>query len=461
MSAGVFSGVTILSGESSISEGTPRRVIFLVEMNAFFISCETTRNPGLAGVPAAVAGDPAYRAGIILAANYEARACGVRTTMVVHEARRLCPQLVLVAPDHAFYGEKSAEVMALLSRYTPLVEPNSIDEAWLDMTGCEGLSGPPRTAAEAIMAGIREELGLWCSIGIAGNKYLAKMAADMKKPMGITELWPSDIPEKMWPLPAGELLGVGKKSAERLARFGIRTIGDLARTDVTLLGQWFGRAGPDMWRHAWGLDEDPVVPPRMDEMKSIGRSTTLPHDITDVEAASTVLLQLVDEVAAGVRRHGKLARVVHIALKHADFTTLTRQVSLPATGDTGAIYRTARELLAKNWAAEKPVRLIGVSVSGFEEEGQLSLFDLPVQPPRDGKTTPAADRDPDGEAERSQASALSVSRAGAKAESARSHALDKTIDSLRERFGDASVQRARVLGQEKPKRHGGPNHKTD
>ena len=119
------------------------------------------------------------------------------------------------------------------------------------------------------MSGIREELGLWCSIGIAGNKYLAKMAADMKKPMGITELWPSDISSKMWPLPAGELLGVGKKSAERLAKFGIRTIGELARTDATLLEKWFGRAGPDLWKHAWGLDEEPVVPPKPDEMKSI------------------------------------------------------------------------------------------------------------------------------------------------------------------------------------------------
>ena len=461
MSAGFFTGVMIMPAGSDFTETTPRRVIFLVDMNAFFISCETTRRSELAGVPAAVAGDPAYRAGIILAANYEARRCGVRTTMVIHEARRLCPNLVLVAPDHAFYEEKSAEVMALLSRYTPLVEPNSIDEAWLDMTGCEGLSGPPLVAAEAIMSGIREELGLWCSIGIAGNKYLAKMAADMKKPMGITELWPSDISSKMWPLPAGELLGVGKKSTERLAKFGIRTIGELARTDVTLLEKWFGRAGPDLWKHAWGLDEEPVVPPKLDEMKSIGRSTTLQQDITDVEAALTVLLQLVDEVAAGVRRHGKLARVVHISLKHADFTTMTRQASVPATADTTAIFRTAQELLVKNWTKGKPVRLIGISVSGFEEEGQLSLFDLPVAPPRVQQQIPVVFKDTDQESERSQASEVPGLISSTKMESARSHALDKTLDSLRERFGEASVQRARLLGQEKPKRHGGPNHKTD
>ena len=156
-----------------------QKVIFLVDMNAFFISCEMTRDHSLVGIPAAVAGDPQKRSGIILAANYEARSFGVKTAMVLHEALKLCPKIVLVPPDHHFYGEKSKEVMDLLSNYTPILEQNSIDEAWLDMTGCEGLFGKPVEAAKRIMNEIKDRLGLWCSIGIAENKFLAKMAAEM------------------------------------------------------------------------------------------------------------------------------------------------------------------------------------------------------------------------------------------------------------------------------------------
>ena len=162
------------------------KVIFLVDMNAFFISCEMTRNPSLAGKPSAVAGDPKKRTGIILAANYEARAYGVRTAMVVHEALKLCPGMMLVPPDHHFYGQKSEHVMDLLANYTPIVEQNSIDEAWLDMTGTEKLFGNPLDTAKRIMDEIKNKLGLWCSIGIAENKFLAKMASEMKKPLGIT-----------------------------------------------------------------------------------------------------------------------------------------------------------------------------------------------------------------------------------------------------------------------------------
>jgi len=212
-----------------------QKVIFLVDMNAFFISCEMTRNGSLIGTPAAVAGDPKKRSGIILAANYEARSSGVKTTMVLHEALKLCPKLILVSPDHHFYGQKSEEVMDLLSNYTPVLEQNSIDEAWLDMTGCEGLFGNPLKAAKAIMDEIEDRLGLWCSIGIAENKFLAKMAAEMKKPLGITELWEDDIPGKLWPLPVKEMYGVAAKTAEKLNRMGIKTIRDLAQFDANLI----------------------------------------------------------------------------------------------------------------------------------------------------------------------------------------------------------------------------------
>ncbi|MDA8124055.1 MAG: DNA polymerase IV [Deltaproteobacteria bacterium] len=352
--------------------------MFLVDMNAFFISCEMTRNKALVGVPAAVAGDPKKRTGIILAANYEARAFGVKTAMVLHEALRLCPKMRLVPPDHHFYGQKSEEVMALLANYTPALEQNSIDEAWLDMTGSEGLFGRPVAAATRIMNEIKDRLGLWCSIGIAPNKFLSKMAAEMKKPLGITELWEADLPTKLWPLPVKEMYGVGGKTAEKLHLIGIETIGDLARVDVNRLLRTFGKGGSEMHRHAQGIDDSPVLARLAGDMKSIGRSTTLPEDISDLEKAKRVLMELADDIGMTARSHGKKGHTVHITLKYSDFQVVTRQATIPATCTTKEIVQAGCRLLEQNWNPSHPVRLIGISLSGFQEEGaaeQLSLFD--------------------------------------------------------------------------------------
>ncbi|MEW6333100.1 MAG: DNA polymerase IV [Thermodesulfobacteriota bacterium] len=356
------------------------RVIFLVDMNAFFISCERTRNPSLEGVPAAVAGDPKRRTGIVLAANYEARSRGVRTTMVLHEALKRCPELILVPPDHRFYERKSEEVMDLLASYTPLMEQNSIDEAWLDMTGSEGLFGNPLVAAGRIMDDIRVSLGLWCSIGIAENKFLAKAAAEMKKPLGITELWQQDIPVKFWPLPVTEMHGIGVKTAEKLGRTGIGTIGELARSDRSLLVGTFGRPGEEMHLRANGIDPSPVIPRMADDMRSIGRSTTLPKDVSDMGEAKRILMELADEIGMAARRCGKKGRTVHITLKYADFRVVTRQEAVPATCATKEIYGAGCRLLERHWSRLRPVRLIGMSLSGFREAqaaDQLSLFDQP------------------------------------------------------------------------------------
>jgi DNA polymerase-4 len=354
------------------------KVIFLVDMNAFFISCEMTRNDSLVGIPAAVAGDPKKRTGIILAANYEARSYGVKTTMLLHEALRLCPKLVLVPPDHQFYGQKSEEVMDLLSNYTPILEQNSIDEAWLDMTGSEGLFGKPVDAAKRIMSEIKDRLGLWCSIGIAENKLLAKMAAEMKKPLGITELWRHDLPTKFWPLSVKEMYGIGGKTAEKLIRMGIQTIGELARSDINLIAKTFGKWGNEMYLHANGIDDSPVLARMADDMQSIGRSTTLPEDISDIEKAKLVLMELADSIGMTARRHNKKGRTVHITLKYSDFRVITRQASVPATCTTKEIYQSGCSLLEQNWNRFHPVRLIGISLSGFHEDCssvQLSLFD--------------------------------------------------------------------------------------
>jgi DNA polymerase IV len=355
-----------------------QKVIFLVDMNAFFITCEMTRNASLVGIPAAVAGDPKKRTGIILAANYEARAYGVKTTMVLHEALKLCPKLTTILPDHHFYGRKSAEVMDLLSNYTPALEQNSIDEAWLDMTGTEGLFGKPLDAAQRIMNEIKDRLGLWCSIGIAENKFLAKMAAEMKKPLGITELWQHDIPIKLWPLPVREMYGIGAKTAEKLNRMGIKTIGELAKTDVKTVIKALGKTGNEIYLRANGIDNSIVLARVDDNVKSIGREKTLSEDITDIGKAKMVLMELADDIGMTVRRQGKQGRTVHITLKYSDFHSVTRQTTIPVTSVTKEIYQAGCRLLEQNWNQFLPVRLIGISVSGFQEDissDQLSLFD--------------------------------------------------------------------------------------
>jgi len=392
------------------------RVIFLVDMNAFYITCETTRNPELAGRPAAVAGDPKRRSGIILAANYPARALGVRTAMVLRDALRLCPQLALVPPDHDFYEQKSAEVMSLLGGYSPLLEQNSIDEAWLDMSGCERLWGPPRLVAQQIMDRIKDELGLWCSIGIAPNKFLAKMASEMKKPLGITCLDYPDLPERYWPLPVRALSGVGASTADKLVGMGVRTIGDLARLDPAFLARRFGRQGQVLHDHAWGRDDAPVTPHEPDEAKSIGRSTTLSRDVTDRDEACRILMALTDDVAASMRRHQKRGTTVQITLKFHDFSVITRQARIQPTCATREIYTQACHLLDQHWDRTTPIRLIGVSVSGFRPDcaDQLTLFDLEGAAARPGGLE-------------------------------KQDKLDRAIDDVRSRFGSASVTYGKLI----------------
>ena len=363
-----------------------QKVIFLVDMNAFFVSCEMSRDTSLIGLPAAVAGDAKKRSGIILAANYEARSFGVKTTMLLHEALKLCPKLVLLPPDHDFYEKKSKDVMNLLSNYTPVIEQNSIDEAWLDMTGCEGLFGSPVEAAKRIMDDIYNTLGLWCSIGIAENKFLSKMASEMKKPLGITELWNNDIPAKLWPLPVKAMYGIGSKTAEKLNLLGIQTVGELAKFDKSSLFKILGATGNEIYMHSNGIDDSPVLAHEVDDVKSIGRSTTLPKDINNIETAKIVLMKLADDVGMSARKHSAEGSTVSITLKYSDFSIITRQISIPSTNSTKKIYQAGKNLLEQNWKDNRPVRLIGISLSGFHKDvssSQMSFFDQMINPKRE------------------------------------------------------------------------------
>ncbi len=392
-----------------------KRIIFLVDMNAFYISCEMARNPSLKGRPAAVAGDPKNRTGIILAANYDARKYKVRTTMLVHEAKRLCPQLLLVPPDHAFYDRKSSEVMDILSRYTPVIQQNSIDEAWLDLTGCESLFGEPRAIAEKIMKDILKELDLWCSIGISDNKFLAKMASEMKKPLGITEVWQKDVKTKIWPLPVREMYGIGKQTEKKLAGLSILTIGDLASCNPLLLSRAFGKYGAELKRLANGIDPTPVTEHPHHESKSVSRSTTLSRDITDIEYAKSVLIRLAEEVGSEARRYNYKGKTVSIVIKYGDFQAITRQRSMVSpTYLTREIYKTGISLLEENWNKSRPVRLLGIGLNNINDEApeQLSIFDI---------------------------------NEGIKDDNRKEEKLERAMDTIRNRFGSETVKRAKLL----------------
>ncbi|NCC78628.1 MAG: DNA polymerase IV [Clostridia bacterium] len=358
------------------------RVVFLVDMNAFFITCETRRNPELKGRPAAVAGDPNKRSGIILAANYEARALGIITTMTVNQAMKLCPVLLLVPPDHHYYEEMSEKVMRYLARFSPVIEQNSIDEAWIDMSGTDHLYGNPMNAAELIMEGLKEELQLWCSIGISSNKFLAKMASEMKKPLGITVLKEEAVPQKLWPLPVQAMYGVGAKTREALNKLKIFTIRDLALFDKNELISIFGKSGISMHEHANGIDNDPVIAHSKDDVKSIGKSVTLSRDISKIEDAKLILMKLADDVSIRARKKSKEGSTVQISLKYTDFRTITRQCTVPRTNLFKEIYRAGLDLLKEVWNEKKPIRLIGIALTGFDETEsgeQISLFDLDNQ----------------------------------------------------------------------------------
>jgi len=398
---------------------TSKRIIFLVDMNAFYISCETSRNPELKGKAAAVAGDPKNRSGIILAANYEARKFGVKTTMLIHEAKKLCPGIILVPPDHEFYKKKSREVMNILSEYSPVIQQNSIDEAWLDLTGCTSLFGEPVEIAKKIMDEIYDKLGLWCSIGISENKFLAKMASEFRKPMGITEVWVDDVKEKIWPLPIRQMYGIGKKTEEKLNSMGIYKIGDIANTNRNLLVKVFGKYGDELYRLANGIDPTPVSEQPQKYSKSISRSTTLPKDIVDIESAKIVLLKLAEEVGAEARSYGYKGRTVSITIKYGDFHTITRQKSIQPTYLTKDIYKTGVDILEENWNVRRPVRLLGIGISNFDEgyAEQLPLLGF-------AKEMGEHDRE-------------------------KEENLEKAIDKIRSKFGTDKIKRALIINDEK------------
>ncbi|ASK63264.1 DNA polymerase IV [Virgibacillus phasianinus] len=353
------------------------RVIFHIDMNCFYASVEMAYNPKLKGKPLAIAGNPEERKGIIVTSSYEARAKGVKTTMPLWEARKLCPNLIVMRPNFDRYRMASKEMFKMLADITPRVQPVSIDEGYMDISGCADLGSPP-DIAENLQQRIKTELDLPCSIGIAPNKFLAKMASDMKKPMGITVLRKRDLPEKLWPLPVGEMYGIGGKTAAKLNSVAINTIGELATTDVYQLKQVLGINGERLRNRANGIDTRAVDPDAVHEFKSIGSSQTLPNDTTSEAEIRKLMHALADNVERRLKRKNAAGRGVQLMIRYHDLKTITRSKKLKIYIESKEdILHVANDLLQKHWNLE-PIRLLGITVQDAEEKQhiahQLDLF---------------------------------------------------------------------------------------
>ncbi|QTD41755.1 DNA polymerase IV [Sporosarcina sp. Te-1] len=353
------------------SADTPQaKVILHLDMNSFFASVEQAHDPSLKGIPMAVAGNPKERRGILVTCSYEARALGIYTTMTVGEARRLCPDLVIVPPDREKYSVASQAVFAILRSYTELVEPVSIDEAYLDITDIGGLTHAV-SIAEQMQQRILRELDLPCSIGIAPNKFLAKTASDMKKPMGITVLRKREVPAILWPLPVIEMHGVGQSTEARLQAIGISTIGDLANVEEALIKSELGKNGLRLRNRANGIDSRPVDPDAAEERKSVGSSTTLPIDETEEQACLEVFKQLAQRVADRLERKQLAGTSISIQIRTADWRNQTRsRTVLNPLYTKEAIYKEAADLFTRNWNGD-PIRLLGITVAHVIPRSEL------------------------------------------------------------------------------------------
>ncbi len=414
------------------------RAILHVDMDAFFVSIELLRHPELRGKPVVVGGTG--RRGVVAAASYEARSYGIFSAMPSAQAQRLCPHAVFLAGDHDLYRDVSQRVMALFGEVTPLVEPLSLDEAFLDVTGVRRLSGTPLSIAKTLRKRIWDQESLTCSIGIAPNKFLAKLGSVEGKPKiskqgpvygpGVFVIAPGEELDYLHPLPVRALWGVGKATGKRLASLGIETVGDLANTPLDRLTTSLGNAsGTHLHNLAHGRDERPVETGR--GAKSISHEETFAHDISNPVDLDTELVRQCDAVAQRLRNQGLVARTTTLKVRFGDFETITRRVSAnQPLGSATEMLTMARSLLA-DVDTSAGVRLLGVGVSNLgEDQGQQLSLDLDSQ----------ADRDPE-----------------------RQVRTNELIDDVRGRFGDSAIglATATVEGELRVKRRGtqqwGPN----
>jgi DNA polymerase-4 len=387
-------------------------MILHCDMDAFYASVEERDRPELVGHPVIVGGSPEKR-GVVSAANYIARRYGIHSAMPAATAHRLCPHGIFLPPRITFYAEVSRQIREIFERFTPLVEPLSLDEAFLDVTGSEHLFGPTAEIGRRIKQAVREDIRLVVSVGVAPNKFLAKIASDLKKPDGFVVVEPGQVQEFLDPLPVERLWGVGRQGSKVFQRLGIRTIGQLRQWPMETLKSRFGSHGEHLWNLAHGIDDRPVVPER--EAKSISHETTFEEDIEDLEVLRAWLLDLAEQVGWRLRRHGLRGRTVHLKVRFADFSTITRSQTLPEPTDiTHELWQAADEMLCQRLpAGHLPVRLLGIGVGGLDETGLVQglLFDQEQRQKQAG--------------------------------------LDAVADQIRERFGSPALFRAASLGNQR------------
>ena len=359
-----------------------KRVIFHVDVNSAYLSWEAPYrlhhlggHTDLRDQISAVGGDAALRHGIILAKSIPAKRYGIRTGETIVEARRKCPDLILVPPNYGLYEKCSAAFMDILRQYSPDVEQYSVDEAFVDMSGTEGQWGGVQSAAERIKAQIRDTLGFTVNIGISENKLLAKMASDFRKPDQIHTLWKEEIPEKMWGLPVGDLFFSGRATADKLFRLGIRTVGELAHADPALLRLHLKKHGEVIWAFANGMDVS-VVQSEPPANKGYGNSTTIAFDVTDASTAKLVLLALAETVGTRLREAQVRAEVIAVGIKSSDFSYKSHQMTLKnATDITSEIHKYACRLFDELWDGA-PIRHLGLHTSRIRDGVDMRQMDL-------------------------------------------------------------------------------------
>jgi DNA polymerase-4 len=393
-------------------------------MDAFYASVEERDRPELVGKPVIVGGS-AEKRGVVSAANYIARRYGVHSAMPAATARRLCPHGVYLHPRISYYAEVSRQIREIFERFTPLVEPLSLDEAFLDVTGSEQLFGSAGEIGRKIKETIRKETGLVVSVGVATNKFLAKIASDINKPDGFMVVEPEQVQEFLDHLPVERLWGVGKQGSKVFQQLGIRTIGQLRQWPIDALKSRFGSQGEHLWQLAHGIDDDPVVPER--EAKSISHETTFEADIDDPEVLQAWLVDLTEQVAWRIRRHGLRGRTVHLKVRFADFSLITRSQTLPnPTNITDELWQAADEMLRNRLpSGHLSVRLIGIGVSGFDGTGLVQGFLF-------------------GQDERKKQTGLDVA-----------------TDQIWEKYGSSALRRAAALPHQKDTRRAGGETKHE
>jgi DNA polymerase-4 len=386
------------------------RKIIHVDMDAFYASVEQRDDPTLLGKPVVVGGKLNSR-GVVCAASYEARKFGIRSAMPMSEAFRRCPHAIFLPVNIHKYQEVSLQIREIFMTYTPIVEPLSLDEAFLDVSASTNLFGSADIIAFTIKQRIQQELNLTASVGVACNKFLAKLASDLRKPDGFVVVQPDRVLEFLDPLSVERLWGVGKKAAEQLHKLNVKTVRDLRYLEPGYLTQLFGVLGSQLYQLAQGIDDRPVESDRM--VKSIGRETTFATDIADRDVLETALLKFAVDVGRSLRKEGFKGKMITLKVRYDDFRTVSRSHTLAqATNLDGVIYKEACNLL-REVSLKQPLRLIGLTLHNLTDklERQLSLFS---EPQKDNET------------------------------------LTKIIDLLKEKYGEKSITRARLLTRNNP-----------